>query len=829
MLVKIAPAFILGLFFAEFLSYFPVCTILLFLLCLSFKLFSTKRQAIQTGLFVSFAMGILFPAVHSFLAGPDDLSRLINREQATVIAEVSHAPQHGPNRLVLQMKAISILENRKHVPIHGLFRLTLFPSKQIILYGDRLEMTISLRAPKQFRNPGVFQTADYLERKFSGVAFLSNDQTIKKIGEGGNRFLKDIYHFRDQIREKILSDMTSPAGPILLAMVLGETGYLTDPIRDAFTDSGTNHILSISGSHLAMVSFFIFGSARFLLLRLPIPMLLRLSLIKIPSQWAALMTAIAAIFYTLLSGAAVATVRSLIMILAYLFSIVLGRPAAIKQALSLAALLIVIADPQAIFDISFQLSFLAILFIILATKWWEALYPKPDATQGMVERFKQAAITMGVASCAATFATMPLTLYYFHQFSFVGIISNFIVIPLTGLLLLPLGWLSSLAAPFFPFFPLAALNFEIGLFYFKIVSFFAEVPYANLHFASPHLLMVVLFILILWVLLVRRVSLRIMVVVLVFFSALFVGWGSLRFLSKSLRVTFLDVGQGDSAFIEFPTGETMLVDAGSGMPFDVGKAAIVPFLWERKIKTIDYLVGTHPEMDHIGGFDSIIKKFNIKHILSNGIAPDVQFYQALMKTIRDKRIAQQVVNQKTMPIQIGDCRIIFLHPNVGVDPNEENRNDHSIVFRLSCLSQPDTAFLFTGDIEKQAIDIMLLDNDLTKSTILKVPHHGARGSLLSSLFLGDTFLKKVSPKIAIFSVGEKNRYGHPHSEVIAAYKKSGAKIYRTDHDGAITVTLHPKKGVSVRSFRESRMQKVRWGKAVFSEEIQNFKKGLGRF
>ncbi|MEK7702675.1 MAG: DNA internalization-related competence protein ComEC/Rec2 [Nitrospirota bacterium] len=829
LLTQIAAAFVVGLFAAQFFLYFPISTITIFFLCSFFKLFSKKRQQIPVCLLIVCGIGFLFPSIHSRITGRDDLSQWINRGPIRMIASIDHPPQHAPDKVVVQMKAMAILKDGKSIPVFGLFRLTIYQSDTDIAYGDILEMDIALRSPMQFGNPGGFLFSDYLERKgLFAVASLSGKKTerIKKNGESGFPLLKSIYRFREEIRKKIVSDIESPVGPILLAMVVGETGYLTDPIRDAFTDSGTNHILSISGSHLAMVSFFVFGCARYLLLRLPVAFLLRLSLIKIPSQWAALITAVTATFYVLLSGSAVATVRSLIMILAYLFSIFWGRTSSVKQAISLAALLILMVDPQAIFDISFQLSFLAILSIVLAAEWWEALYPKSTGVQNVALKFKQAAITMQVASVAATFATMPLTLYYFHQFSLFGILSNFIVIPFTGFLILPLGWLSSLVSPFVPVFPLAAFNSVIGKFYFQIVSFFAALPYANLHFASPHLLMVALFLLTFFVLLIKRVSLYKIIAVLSFSCIVFLVVGALRFTSESLQVTFLDVGQGDGALIEFPNGETMLVDAGSGMPIDLGKAAILPFLWEKKIKTIDYVVETHPQMDHIGGLTSIIQKFEVKKLFVNGIVPDAQFYKALMERVQKNKMKRQVVNEDTMPLEIGGCRIVFLHPTANVSPYEKKMNDHSIVFRLSCPMLSDAAFLFTGDIERQAIDIILSDNDLSQTDILKVPHHGAKNGVSGWLLPKDQFIKKVAPKIAIFSVGKNNRYGHPHKDAILAYQQIGAKIYRTDQDGAITVTLHPNNALSVRSFREAQIQKVRWGKGMFLEEIENIKKGL---
>ena len=740
-----------------------------------------------------------------------------------IVARVNKPPLHGPDRVTLQMKAESYFIGEKKRPVSGLFRITIRNPETSILYGDLLEMEIELHPPRQFGNPGVFQSADYQKRQgLSGTASLPDEQEIKKIGEGGNPFLKIIYRYRDEIRKKIIADIGSPTGPILLAMILGETGYLNDPIRDAFTHSGTNHILSISGSHLAMVSFFVFGFSRFMLLRLPAPLLLRSSLIKIPSQWAALITAIAVTLYTLLSGSQVATLRSLVMILAYLVALWIGRSANLLHSLSLAALLILIVQPHAIFDISFQLSFLAILFIVLFSEWWKNRYPKKDPIVGAYNKVTQSIVLLSISSLGATLGTAPLTLYYFHQFSWVGFAANFIVIPYTGFVVLPLGFVSALASPFLSHFPLSGLNESIGSFYFKMTYFFASFPGASFHFSSPHLLLVVLFLVILATLLIITARLRWVLTTVAIFFILFLGFGYFRVSPQSPRVTFIDVGQGDSALIEFPGGETMLVDGGSGTPFDIGKAAVSPYLWERKIRTIHYLLGTHPQMDHVGGFLYLIKHFKVVSLLTNGITPQIPFYQAILEAGKEKEIIPRAVSRADSPIEAGGCRVVFLNPNVGVEnllpSDQKDLNNHSIVFRLSCPAYSHSSFLFTGDIEKKAI-LALLEKDELQSDILKVPHHGSKGSL------DHQFLNRVSPKIAIFSVGERNRYGHPNPRVVEAYEQIGAKIYRTDWDGAITVTLHAQ-GFSVKSFHEGKMRKVQFDRPMLMQEIENMKRGF---
>jgi competence protein ComEC len=771
---------------------------------------------------ILFGVGIIFSQIPSLAIHSEDVESLIDRGPMRIIARVHKPPLHQENSVTLQMKAESYFTEQKQRPLRGLFRLTIRQPETSISYGDLVEMEIEIHPFRQFGNPGVFQSADYLKRQgLFGTASLTDEQKIRKIEQGRNVFLKVIYGYRDEIRKKIIADISAPTAPILLAMILGESAYLNDPIRDAFTNSGTNHILSISGSHLAMVSFFIFGFSRFILLRLPASLLLRISLIKIPSQWAALITAIAVTLYTLLSGSKIATLRSLAMILAYLVALWMGRSVNLVRSISLAALLILILQPHAIFDISFQLSFLAILFIALLSEWWDRTYPKKEIVAGGYNKIKRSALLLFISSLGATLGTAPLTLYYFHQFSWVGFIANFIIIPYTAFVLLPLGLIFALASPFLSHFPLPLFNEAMGSFYFKIASFFADIPGAAFHFSAPHLLLVVLFIVILIILLTNTARPRWIYATVTTFFILFLVMGSVRVIPQSLRVTFIDVGQGDSALIEFPEGETLVVDGGSSIPFDIGRAAVTPFLWERKIRTIDYLIGTHPQMDHIGGFVSILKNFKVKRFLTNGMDSNLPFYQTVLNAVAYEKITAQAITKLSAPIESGGCKIVFLNPIKPPDPigtKGTDMNNNSIVFRLSCPSFSKSSFLFTGDIENKAM-ATLLDQTLLQSDILKAPHHGSKGSLQ------DQFLNRVSPKIAIFSVGERNRYRHPHPKVVEAYEKIGAKIYRTDQQGAITVILNAG-GFGVESFYEGKMKKVQFGRSMLLQEIENLKKGF---
>ncbi len=826
--IAITVSFITGLALGEVFSYFPLTLTLLFSLFLLLDRQFKRGALLPPFLLFCGGAGLL---VHQLVSTPftgGDLRHFVGQGEIDLVAQVDRPPQHFPQQVLLQLKAIEMHAGGAIQSVSGSFRLTIYHPEVPFEYGDRLRMRVRLRRPQQFGTPGAFPYADYREREgWSGVATLSRLDRIQKIGEGGNPALRSLYRGREQIRQKIRTSLYEAPAALLLALIIGETGYLTEPIREAFSASGTTHILSISGSHLALVAVLIFGATRWMLLRLPAPLLLRLSLWKIPSQWAALATAGPVTLYALLAGGEVATVRSLVMIWVYLFSIWIGRSGEIKTTLSLAALLIVAFHPQAVFDLSFQLSFFSVLMISLTFSWWKGAFPA-DPLEKERSRYYTYLIEPGrlmlLSTLGATLGTAPLTLFYFHQFSWVGLLANLLLIPLAGWVIVPLGLLSALLSFLFgEHFPFAGGHQLLGSLYYRLTAFFAHFPGADLHAAAPPLWMIVIFYGAMIWMFTRGVSWKWLVPAVAAFFIVFLGVGKVRFAPERLRVSFIDVAQGDATLIEFPNGKTMLIDGGTGGSFHVGRIAVAPYLWERGIRTIDYLVGTHPQMDHIGGLSYIVQKFNIKEVWTNGQTRDLPFYQVFSEALEEKGLRQKIISSEEPPMEIDGCRLFFLNPPVENFFEEEALNNHSIVLRLVC---PELgggfSLLLTGDIEQGVEQRLVKSGTDLVSTVLKVPHHG---SISSS---DPSFLAAVSPKVALFSVGRNNPYRHPHPKVLAAYRALSAATYRTDQDGAVTIEADTA-GWRLKTDRERRLEKIRWRASLLDQEWKNVKRSFSRF
>ena len=239
-------------------------------------------------------------------------------------------------------------------------------------------------------------------------------------------------------------------------------------------------------------------------------------------------------------------------------------------------------------------------------------------------------------------------------------------------------------------------------------------------------------------------------------------------VNNDLRVHYLDVGEADSIFIELPNGETMLIDAGETQD----EEKIADYIENLNYDTIDYVIGTHPHADHIGGLAYIIKNFEVKNIYMPKVATNTKTYENLLKTIKSKSLSITVAEKNKKIINTENLKAYFLAPE---NKKYDELNNYSAILKIVF---QDKSFLFMGDseayVEKTLTDV--------SADVIKVGHHGSDTSSSTS------FIERVNPEIAVISVGENNKYDHPDKEVIKAYEKLGTKIYRTDLNGNIVVS-----------------------------------------
>jgi competence protein ComEC len=255
-----------------------------------------------------------------------------------------------------------------------------------------------------------------------------------------------------------------------------------------------------------------------------------------------------------------------------------------------------------------------------------------------------------------------------------------------------------------------------------------------------------------------------------------------------LTVEFLDVGQGDSAFVAFPNGQTMLIDGGGRLSYGdgnltrdlprIGERVVSEFLWERGYSKIDYVVATHADADHMQGLADVVRNFAVGEVIFARSAPNDPEFAELQSRVRQSRVRTAIVG-KNDALSIGGAHVEVLHPYHDDSENSISDNNASLVIRIKYGSR---YFLFAGDIELAGENTLLNDRTLLKADVIKVPHHGSKTSS------SQHFVDAVDPKVAVISVGRRSTFGHPSEDVVARWKASGAAVLTTGENGTITIS-----------------------------------------
>jgi competence protein ComEC len=498
----------------------------------------------------------------------------------------------------------------------------------------------------------------------------------------------------------------------------------------------------------------------------------------------------------------------MIMGLAYLLSLVLSREKEVWSTLAVAALIVLGLDPHALFSISAQLSFLAVVGIL----WLSPLISgglcltvdEQTIHSRTLNLFYSYVAGLMAVTLSATIFLLPVTTFYFHQVPLMTLPLNLALVPVLGVFSLLLGILASLTLPVSVEVARLILN---GLAWvldrvMEILYFWTRFDWAMLWGIKPSWFEICLFYgLMLCLFLTKRW--RWAKVGLACFLCLtgvdVAYWFQRTHHNNHLRVSYLDVGQGNAALVEFPGRERMLIDGGGspGDDFDVGEMVIAPFLSHSKLRRIDYLVLSHPETDHIEGLRFIASHFGPKEFWYNGDKVETPAFRELMQVIERKGIQAFTPDDLIDGREIAGVKIAVFHPlsaERGGSAGKLKPNDRSMVLRIS---SGEKSFLFPGDVESAGEAILVSHaGETLKSDVLLVPHHGSKTSCTQP------FLQTVAPRVCIVSCRESSRYGLPNFEALMRFQEIGCRVLRIDEVGAVQVTV-ASEGLQVKSFLES--------------------------
>ncbi len=801
-----------GIYFGSFLNIagsgftiFSIFIIISIILCVVIYKIMPKGSLFIIVLLV-FLIGFLNIQRHQFSANQENhITNYLNAGKKTWEGIVIDNPDTYPDKTVLIVRMVRTKQDATYQSVSGNIRLVIPPDLNF-RYGDYIRFSATLKNIVSFHNPGGFDYERYLNMKniFTSAYIYNKSQIILLRKDKANHLRSKLEDYRLYLQELLNQYSSSPQKEVIEAMTLGNKRGISPELRDSFNKTGTSHLLAISGLHIGMVfmtGFFLFS---FLLKRSEY-LLLKYNVVKL----AAACSFIFVLFYASIAGMGITVMRATLMALVFLIAFLWGRQRDIYNSLALAGIVILILYPAALFDISFQLSFSAVLSIIyivprLNKISFSLIDPWPKFIRIIIKKL----YLLVIVCVAASVGTMPLIVFYFGRISAITVIANLFAVILLGTISLAL----SMGFIFTAFFSstIAGIFIKTSSFFVNIsldiINILASVSWSSFAISKPSVWEIVIFYLFIYLLMnlldhlfkksdenispvKNPLLLKTLTAVCLLF---FIGNGFYLFakdkFSTNLRITAIDVGQGSATLIRLPKGKNMLIDGGgfASGSFDIGKMVIAPFLSSQRINTIHTVVLTHPHPDHLHGLLYITDNFNVKEVWSTGQRANDELYLQWEKLIRDKKIQTKLINAQSPPMEINGVSFTVLWPpempsHEATIFNSKKVNDDSLVIKIKYRQ---VGFLLTGDISSDIERMLISSENNLVSDVLFVPHHGSHHSS------SDDFIKAISCRHAIISAGRNNVFRHPHQYTLERFQDSQVRIYRTDESGAITMSTN---------------------------------------
>lgn len=694
------------------------------------------------------------------------------------------------------------------IPIEEKVAVTIYNNIVDLDPGQRIRFPASLSPFKNFNNPGRYDYEEAMSLKgFSCRASISDGRYIVPMGRGDLGILgKAMEAVRNPIRKLIASSLSPVNQAVYRAIILGERQGIEYDLRESFNVTGLGHVLCVSGMHVGLVAVASFALFRFLF-SLSYSLMLRIDIRKL----SALVTCLCVFAYTFIAGFQVSAKRAMIMAITYLLSIVIGREKDQWSTLALAALFVLALDPNDLLNTSFQLSFIAVIGIFWISP---EIYRLIKTTFNGLDRGNVLSriyiyfSSLLVITISAVVILLPVTTYYFHRISVIAVPMNLIVEPLLALWILPVGLLSVVFLPVSS--TISSLILKAGALgldcMMNIIRFWSGFSWASFWSITPNPFEIALCygIMIFFIFAIkRRAWARWGLLLVLIIGVMDVSyWLYETRFNRDLRVTFIDVGQGNSALVQLPGRERILIDGGGylGSSFDTGRMVVAPFLLYNKIRRIDYIVLSHPHPDHLNGLNFIAENFSAKEFWYNGQDVETREFIKLMETINKNNIKILLPDDLSGGREISGVEIQLFHPLVsdgswivGRSKSSKGLNNNSLVLKISYKGK---SFLFPGDIEEEAERAVAsnwgysLDSD-----VLLAAHHGSKTSSTVP------FLEAVSPELSIISCGKGNSFGFPHAEAIQRLKDIGSEIIGIDESGAVRISVK-EDGLRIKRFIE---------------------------
>jgi competence protein ComEC len=792
-LVYLSIAWVIGIYLgSRFALPWGIVFIGLIPLCLIPFLLNYKRQLLLAG----FCLLSLFGGCLRFqtsLPVVDEHHLQFYNDKGTIVIEgiIATEPDPGNTTSVFRLSATKLQVNGVYVEASGKALVNVLRYHEYH-YGDVLRITGKLETPSQSDD---FNYKDYLARQ--GIYSIINYPRTEILDTGkGFKPLAWIYSLRNRLSQSLSLALPEPQASLAQGILLGMRGNIPYSLNQAFSRTGTAHVLAISGINITIVIGMLLAAGIWLFGK-------RYSIYI----WLALLVIW---LYALLTGMNPPVVRGAIMGSLFLLAEYLGRQSSALTALTFAAAVMVGIEPQVLWDASFQLSFLAMAGLIFISPYLQA-WSRKGVTAAAGKKGTLASLGNFVAdsfavTLAAILATWPIIAYYFHIVSFVGLPATFFaVLALPGIIITAaltsivgliapvvaqaIGWISWLFISYFmlvvrafdvlPFSSIGLESIEvwqIWLYYVLLAVTAAAIYYRNQLTSLFHLT-------------VSKISPQVSkasgffskvpkkwVISPLLIAAILLWVAVLNTPDDKLHVSILDVGQGDAILIQTPSHQDILIDGGpSPRAIDLELSKKLPF-WDR---TIDLVILTQPQADHMAGLIEVLRNYKVKQAFEPGIAYDSTTYHQWLSLVESEEVGHKIAHAGQQ-IELGDgIELEVLNPpSPLLQGTSDDVDNNGLALRLSW---NEISFLFTADLGKEAEWYMIAQRANLRSTVLKVAHHG---SLTST---SEQFLAAVNPEIAVISVGTDNRFALPRAEVVdrLVTRVGSDRLYLTSTHGTI--------------------------------------------
>ncbi|MCF6336797.1 MAG: DNA internalization-related competence protein ComEC/Rec2 [Gammaproteobacteria bacterium] len=749
-------AFLLGLLF----------TLLMTVTALAW-FFRGRPWPVFMSVFIGTGMGFFMASIiaHQLLAGA--LPVKLEGRDVVVEGYIASLPEWQGRRLRFQFVPQSLHWQGEAQTVPGKLLLSWYSRKghktPSVHVGERWRLQVRLKRPHGFSNPGGFDyEASLFQQGIRAKGYVRHvknpqktDTTVpvnQRLAPVGNAYQMD--QLRETLRTRILASLDDhPLRGIVLALAIGDRQQINPPQWNVLTRTGTSHLVAISGLHVGLVAGFAFFLMRGLWC------LSARAVNRWPAAKAGAVAALsAATVYAMLAGFSVPTQRALVMVAVVMLAIIVQRHTRPSHLLALALLLVLMIDPLAVMSAGFWLSFGAVATIVygmsgrlsMNSYWWR----------------------WGRVQWLVTVSLFPALLLLFQQASVVAPLANLLAVPWVSLITVPLTLLGSICLGFSATvggWLLSLSTFSLDVLWWWLEGLAQWKLAAWQQMAPPLWAMPVAVVGILWLLAPRGVPARWVGLVgllpLLFVSPAAIPQGQARF-------TLLDVGQGLAAVVQ-TQNHVLVFDTGPRFSsgFNTGEAVVAPYLRAQGRRYVDMLVVSHGDNDHMGGVAGLRAAIPAQRVLSS--VP--------------QRIDGAEPCQTGQRWQWDGVMFTILHPGKDVGAGGRKDNNHSCVLRVQA---GEHSVLLTGDIERAAeYELVQMLGDRLASDVLVAPHHGSRTSSTP------VFLDAVSPTVALFPVGYRNRYGFPKAQIVQRYVDRQVRLFDTAQHGAIELQLGSETGL----------------------------------